>query len=87
MSERIGPENEHDSHLFQSPKTLSGIASQYLNKLPSGIDPPNRQRLHACTWQETPYGISILLRYGFYVYIRSYWQFTPQAAGNTTQRE
>ena len=86
-SVRIVPENEHDSYLFQSPKTLSGSNSQYPNKFPSDIDPLNYQKQHACTSQETPYGKSIPLRYDSYVYIRSLQHSTPQAAGNTTQRD
>jgi len=71
MSVRIVPENKHDSYLFQSPKTLSGSDSQYPNKFPSDINPLNHQKPHAYTWQETPYGKSIPLRYDFYVDIRS----------------
>ena len=87
MSERIVPENEHDSYLFQSPKTLSGNNSQYPNKYLSDINQLNHQKLHAYTWRETLYGISIPVRYDFYVGIHSWRHFVPQAAGNTTLKK
>ena len=87
MQALTGSENEHDSYLCQSTKTLSGSASRYPNRSLSAPRLQLHRTQHAYIWQEKPNDRSGRLHYDSYEDIHIHSDFTPQAVGNSTLRD